>query len=188
MYFFPCLLFSLISNVKQTTPLPLNSSSTNKTNQKISKNNRKLCARAPKRMQSRITSQPGTPTTWRASTTNHVRICVVSYLCACVLTCVFVYLMHCPINRKHTNTHSPSNCVDAVVNKQHTTVTRTTTTQTTTMTRQSSTTTTTTRHRATLGQGIRTGGGTVVPIASGIGMIPMPGDRRNTGSLRVSTD
>ncbi|XP_039442431.1 kazrin-like isoform X2 [Culex pipiens pallens] len=40
--------------------------------------------------------------------------------------------------------------------------------------------------RATLGQGIRTGGGTVVPIASGIGMIPMPGDRRNTGSLRFS--
>ncbi|XP_065092223.1 kazrin isoform X2 [Ochlerotatus camptorhynchus] len=40
--------------------------------------------------------------------------------------------------------------------------------------------------RATLGQGIRTGGGTVVPIASGIGMMPMPGDRRNTGSLRFS--
>ncbi|EDS31432.1 conserved hypothetical protein [Culex quinquefasciatus] len=57
------------------------------------------------------------------------------------------------------------------------------------MTRQSSsTTTTTTRHRATLGQGIRTGGGTVVPIASGIGMIPMPGDRRNTGSLRHIDD
>ncbi|XP_021696336.1 kazrin isoform X3 [Aedes aegypti] len=40
--------------------------------------------------------------------------------------------------------------------------------------------------RATLGQGIRTGGGTVVPIASGIGMMPMSGDRRNTGSLRGS--
>ncbi|XP_021696335.1 kazrin isoform X2 [Aedes aegypti] len=40
--------------------------------------------------------------------------------------------------------------------------------------------------RATLGQGIRTGGGTVVPIASGIGMMPMSGDRRNTGSLRFS--
>ncbi|XP_055534532.1 kazrin isoform X3 [Wyeomyia smithii] len=39
--------------------------------------------------------------------------------------------------------------------------------------------------RATLGQGIRTGG-TVVPIASGIGMMPTPGDRRNTGSLRGS--
>ncbi|XP_055534531.1 kazrin isoform X2 [Wyeomyia smithii] len=39
--------------------------------------------------------------------------------------------------------------------------------------------------RATLGQGIRTGG-TVVPIASGIGMMPTPGDRRNTGSLRFS--
>ncbi|XP_058830102.1 kazrin isoform X3 [Topomyia yanbarensis] len=40
--------------------------------------------------------------------------------------------------------------------------------------------------RATLGQGIRTGGGQVVPIASGIGMMPVPGDRRNTGSLRGS--
>ncbi|XP_062553559.1 kazrin isoform X2 [Armigeres subalbatus] len=40
--------------------------------------------------------------------------------------------------------------------------------------------------RATLGQGIRTGGGTVVPIASGIGMMPLSGDRRNTGSLRFS--
>ncbi|XP_055608212.1 kazrin isoform X3 [Uranotaenia lowii] len=41
--------------------------------------------------------------------------------------------------------------------------------------------------RATLGQGIRTGGGGVVPIASGIGMMPMSsGDRRNTGSLRGS--
>ncbi|XP_055630356.1 kazrin isoform X3 [Toxorhynchites rutilus septentrionalis] len=40
--------------------------------------------------------------------------------------------------------------------------------------------------RATLGQGIRTGGGTVVPIASGIGMMPVPADRRNTGSLRGS--
>ncbi|XP_058459377.1 kazrin isoform X3 [Malaya genurostris] len=39
--------------------------------------------------------------------------------------------------------------------------------------------------RATLGQGIRTGG-QVVPIASGIGMMPVPGDRRNTGSLRGS--
>ncbi|ETN59405.1 hypothetical protein AND_009000 [Anopheles darlingi] len=44
-------------------------------------------------------------------------------------------------------------------------------------------------NRATLGQGIRTGGGTVIPISSGIGMMT-PGasasgvDRRNTGSLR----
>ncbi|XP_035794057.1 kazrin-A-like isoform X4 [Anopheles albimanus] len=45
--------------------------------------------------------------------------------------------------------------------------------------------------RATLGQGIRTGGGTVIPISSGIGMMT-PGasasgvDRRNTGSLRFA--
>ncbi|XP_053677270.1 kazrin-A [Anopheles nili] len=41
--------------------------------------------------------------------------------------------------------------------------------------------------RTTMGQGIRTGGGAVIPIASGIGMVPaVPGDRRNTGSLRFA--
>uniref|UniRef100_A0A182QXI5 Uncharacterized protein n=1 Tax=Anopheles farauti TaxID=69004 RepID=A0A182QXI5_9DIPT len=41
-------------------------------------------------------------------------------------------------------------------------------------------------HRTTMGQGIRTGGGTVIPIASGIGMMAgTGGDRRNTGSLRA---
>ncbi|KFB50646.1 AGAP007137-PA-like protein [Anopheles sinensis] len=41
--------------------------------------------------------------------------------------------------------------------------------------------------RTTMGQGIRTGGGTVIPIASGIGMMSaQASDRRNTGSLRGS--
>ncbi|XP_049290247.1 kazrin-A isoform X4 [Anopheles funestus] len=41
--------------------------------------------------------------------------------------------------------------------------------------------------RTTMGQGIRTGGGTVIPITSGIGMMSATGcDRRNTGSLRGS--
>ncbi|XP_035910226.1 kazrin-like isoform X2 [Anopheles stephensi] len=42
--------------------------------------------------------------------------------------------------------------------------------------------------RTTMGQGIRTGGGAVIPIASGISMMgPTTGcDRRNTGSLRFA--
>ncbi|XP_058064502.1 kazrin [Anopheles bellator] len=43
--------------------------------------------------------------------------------------------------------------------------------------------------RATLGQGIRTGGGTVIPISSGIGMMAaasVGSDRRNAGSLRFA--
>lgn len=105
MYFFPCLLFSLISNVKQTTPLPLNSSSTNKTNKK-SQNNRKLCARpnvcnpASRRnmgLQHGVHRQPITC------------VSVLCCICVCVFTCVFVYLnhyIHKLINRKHQNTHT----------------------------------------------------------------------------------
>ncbi|XP_040161137.1 kazrin-A isoform X9 [Anopheles arabiensis] len=42
--------------------------------------------------------------------------------------------------------------------------------------------------RTTMGQGIRTGGGAVIPIASGIGMMAgaAASDRRNTGSLRFA--